>query len=243
VLVVLVGCVFAGVIALPLHRATSAVGDQYQPNHHLFYADRVSDAPAHDRAPKWKTLPEGEIVAGTRPAADGQRPPEPQPAAQANQANQANQWDPTFGWYRKDIQPLSPTRAPEAAVYHFTESDPAPNHVSLVTPEKVAERTARKYHPSPGAYVAPRRTRRQALVVGGGHNGLVSAAYLARTGLDVCVLERRAVVGGAAVTEEMYPGFKFSRGMRSAPCALRSALCALRSALPLSAACLRLLLM
>ncbi|HLF25196.1 MAG TPA: NAD(P)/FAD-dependent oxidoreductase [Anaerolineae bacterium] len=48
------------------------------------------------------------------------------------------------------------------------------------------------------------------LIIGGGHNGLVNAAYLARAGQRVLVLERRHLVGGAAVTEEMYPGFKFS---------------------------------
>lgn len=50
-----------------------------------------------------------------------------------------------------------------------------------------------------------------ALVVGGGHNGLTAAAYLARAGLSVAVLEKRHLIGGAAVTEELIPGFKFSR--------------------------------
>jgi phytoene dehydrogenase-like protein len=52
--------------------------------------------------------------------------------------------------------------------------------------------------------------RYDAIVVGGGHNGLVTAAYLARAGMRVCVLERRDVLGGAAVTEEIVPGFRFS---------------------------------
>ncbi len=49
-----------------------------------------------------------------------------------------------------------------------------------------------------------------AIVIGGGHNGLVAAAYLARAGKRVLVMERRHVLGGAAVTEEIIPGFKFS---------------------------------
>jgi len=48
------------------------------------------------------------------------------------------------------------------------------------------------------------------VVIGGGHNGLVNSAYLARAGKKVVVLERRHVLGGAAVTEEIFPGFKFS---------------------------------
>ena len=52
--------------------------------------------------------------------------------------------------------------------------------------------------------------RRDAVIVGGGHNGLVCAWYLARSGLKVTICERRAVIGGAAVTEEFHPGFRNS---------------------------------
>jgi phytoene dehydrogenase-like protein len=50
-----------------------------------------------------------------------------------------------------------------------------------------------------------------AIIVGGGHNGLACAGYLARAGLDTCVLERRHVLGGACVTEEVWPGHRVSR--------------------------------
>ena len=52
--------------------------------------------------------------------------------------------------------------------------------------------------------------RYDAIVIGGGHNGLISAAYLARAGRKTLVLEKRHVLGGAAVTEEVFPGFRFS---------------------------------
>jgi phytoene dehydrogenase-like protein len=52
--------------------------------------------------------------------------------------------------------------------------------------------------------------RYDVVVIGGGHNGLTAAAYLARAGRSVLVLERRHVLGGAAVTEEVFPGFRFS---------------------------------
>ena len=52
--------------------------------------------------------------------------------------------------------------------------------------------------------------RFDAVVIGGGHNGLVAATYLARGGLSVAVLERRSMVGGACITEELFPGYRLS---------------------------------
>jgi phytoene dehydrogenase-like protein len=56
----------------------------------------------------------------------------------------------------------------------------------------------------------PSSSKYDVIIIGGGHNGLTTAAYLARAGKNVLVLERRHVLGGAAVTEEVFPGFKFS---------------------------------
>src|SRR3954463_11834804 len=53
-------------------------------------------------------------------------------------------------------------------------------------------------------------TMYDSIVVGAGHNGLVAAAYLARAGQRVLALERREIVGGAGVTEELFPGYRFS---------------------------------
>src|ERR1700751_2768217 len=54
--------------------------------------------------------------------------------------------------------------------------------------------------------------RYDCIIIGGGHNGLVTAAYLARSGRKVLVLERRELVGGCAVTEEVWPGYRVSTG-------------------------------
>ena len=50
-----------------------------------------------------------------------------------------------------------------------------------------------------------------AVIIGAGHNGLVAACYLARAGRKVLVLERRELVGGCSITEEVIPGYRFSR--------------------------------
>lgn len=54
------------------------------------------------------------------------------------------------------------------------------------------------------------RNAYDAIVVGGGHNGLINGAYLAKAGLRTLVLEKRHLVGGAAITEELYPGYHFT---------------------------------
>src|SRR6267154_1815339 len=51
-----------------------------------------------------------------------------------------------------------------------------------------------------------------AIIIGGGHNGLICAAYLAKAGYSVCVLERQPVIGGAVITQEIVPGYKFDLG-------------------------------
>ena len=60
-----------------------------------------------------------------------------------------------------------------------------------------------------GSYATAMK-RYDAIVIGAGHNGLTTAAYLARAGKSVLVLERRHLIGGAAVSEELYPGFTYS---------------------------------
>ncbi len=58
--------------------------------------------------------------------------------------------------------------------------------------------------------MAHRSEKYEVIVIGGGHNGLVAAGYLAKAGKKVCVLERRHVLGGCATTEELWPGYKVS---------------------------------
>ena len=55
-----------------------------------------------------------------------------------------------------------------------------------------------------------------AIIIGAGHNGLVAAAYLGKAGKKVLVLEKRKTLGGAAATEEIFPGFKMNTGAHDA---------------------------
>ena len=71
-----------------------------------------------------------------------------------------------------------------------------------------------RYDPSPNPFILDQSTnsrKRDVIIIGAGHNGLTAASYLAKAGLDVLVLERRDKIGGAAITEEIFDGFKFSR--------------------------------
>ena len=81
-------------------------------------------------------------------------------------------------------------------------------HPLLVQPVEgpLTQHPSQPYH----AKEAPMNKPYDALIIGGGHNGLVCACYLAAKGLSVRVLERRGLVGGAAVTEEFHPGFRNS---------------------------------
>eukprot|EP01084_Bolivina_argentea_P118478 210209_1 len=71
-----------------------------------------------------------------------------------------------------------------------------------------------RYNPSPNPFYIPETSinkKRDVIIIGAGHNGLTAASYLSKAGLDVLVLERRDTIGGAAITEEIFEGFKFSR--------------------------------
>jgi phytoene dehydrogenase-like protein len=171
--------------------------DEFKPNHHIFYGERIFNV--KDPLPKWKTVLQGEVVEG------------PEHRTEYEPRTRRHGWDPRTGQYTRDVVNLSPPRAPELGNYIFTTQDPTQTHVAKISPEKVQERVRAKYTISREPYVPPSKTAYDVIIIGGGHNGLTSAAYLARKGLKVLVLERRHLVGGAAVTEEIVPGFKFSR--------------------------------
>lgn len=213
-----------GLIALPLSAVTTNlqggghVADCYKPNHHVFYANRVKDESSTDNLPKWKTVVDSEImgdnaetIAAAHRREQRQHRLASQHASQLN-GNTTSHYDSTTGIYRKDLHPMSPARQPEPGTQHFTTSELLPNNVTQITLEQHKQRINEKYNPANHtAYVAPKQPSYDIVIVGAGHNGLVSACYLAEQGLKVLVLERRHLVGGAAVTEELYEGYKFSR--------------------------------
>jgi phytoene dehydrogenase-like protein len=86
--------------------------------------------------------------------------------------------------------------------------------MTMTAPKTSSSPDAKAKKPAKGT-AAPKASSRadrtyDAIIVGGGHNGLVNAAYLAKSGLKVLILERRHLVGGAAITEELRPGFHFT---------------------------------
>lgn len=214
-----------GVVALPLSAAHDAA-DEYLPNHHIFYADRLDGRAVADDLPKWRTLPQGELLdndGGTvaqnslRSTASGLAQAASKVLHQREGGGGATR-EASTGRLAKDVLPVSPTRAPEPDRYQFTEADPLPNHRQIIEPEKVTERVRRKYErpTAPATWSGSAERERDVVIIGGGHNALTTAAYLSQKGLDVLVLERRHLVGGAAVTEELVPGYKFSRASVSA---------------------------
>ncbi|XP_037439042.1 pyridine nucleotide-disulfide oxidoreductase domain-containing protein 2-like [Triticum dicoccoides] len=93
---------------------------------------------------------------------------------------------------------------------------PAATRILLAGARRRVRGLSTSAEPSPSPSLSPSQLpsgkRWDAVVIGGGHNGLAAAAYLARAGRSVAVLERRGVLGGAAVSEsDLVPGFRFSR--------------------------------
>jgi len=182
-----------GFLLLNLNRLAgfpSALPDAYRPNHHLFYEERVVDV--LDGLPKWKTVLGGEVM--EEKSIDTPHPTQLQGSAHRPKDRVFSSDEHPLEWtpngVRKDVLPLSPARPPEPSIYHYTEVDPPINSHTKVSPEKIDERVQLKYLPSAGVHIAPAKTKREVVVVGGGHNGLISAAYLSKSGMDTLVLER-----------------------------------------------------
>lgn len=181
-----------GIFMLNLQRVPGfpALPDAYRPNHHVFYCERKIDV--LDGLPKWKTIVGGDVIGEVstgssrlvRQQGSAHRPED-------SKGDRPLEWTPRG--VRKDVLPLSPIRPPESDVYHFTENDPPMNSSTKISPEKIHERVQKKYFSSPGVYVAPTKTKREVVVIGGGHNGLIAAAYLAKAGIDTLVLERCSI--------------------------------------------------
>jgi hypothetical protein len=210
-----------GFVALNLKLAegytSNTIPDAYRPNHHVFYDDRVVDV--IDGLPKWKTVLEGQLLPeksdNNLPLADQNDIRLSLTRSNPNATQRGTEWlgssDGVNGKVRKDVLPLSPVRPVEQTIYHFPEVEFPANNFTKISDEMIQKRVKHKYYSSPGIYIAPSKQKRDAIIIGGGHNGLVCAAYLAKNGVDALVLERRNIIGGAAVTEEIIPGFKFSR--------------------------------
>lgn len=195
-----------GLYALPIYTnnidSNNDIADDYKPNMHIFYNDKVK--PINDSLPKYTEMYGSKLVVDNNKVHKHNY--------MENTTLHHTHYDINTGIYKRDILPYSAVKQPEPLQYKFTEYDIPNNHKTIVTTDKLQQRIKQKYiQANTSAFIKPTQTNYDVIIIGAGHNGLVSAAYLARAGLNVCVLERRHIIGGAAVTEELYPGFKFSR--------------------------------
>ena len=154
------------------------IEDIYHANHHIFYEERKEDV--KDSLPKWKTLIDGELIEKDRLGV----------VLNEKYDDGKQQRNDQTGQFRKDVLPISPGRKAIPKKYEFTENDPLPSQNTFISEEKLQERIEKKYYPSPGIFIPPLNKQRDVIIIGGGHNGLISAAYLAKKGLDVLLLER-----------------------------------------------------
>eukprot|EP01038_Epipyxis_sp_PR26KG_P005498 gene5498-7611_t len=194
----------------------------FPPTYHINYAKRTKDF--HDNLPKYEnTFGSNRLFnnnSNKKQDDDGNR---------INNHNNRNVDNPNY-----DIKLLHsdsfPIINPHIECYNDINQDPPINHHTKVSPQVLSERVKLKYNnPQLNSKIIQTKSnnkylgnsndnqstfennRYDAIIIGGGHNGLISAAYLAKAGFKTIVLERRHCVGGAAVTEEIIPGFKFSR--------------------------------
>ena len=164
----------------------------YIPSQHLYYTHRAKDI--CDGLPKWCSGIGSKRVAENKnesiPAADDCVYPSPS--------------TPQFTMFPI----IQHTAAPKT--YNHTYVDPARSVSLPISSDILSDRLSSKYIHSSTPYRV-QSSNYDTIIIGGGHNALTTAAYLAQEGIKPLVLERRPVVGGAAVTEEIVPGFLFSR--------------------------------
>lgn len=207
-----------GLVCLDTSCSKDRIEAQYYPNHHYFYPQRSADISDLDHLPRWETVLDSTLL-------NPVEPPTPYKvhdnvhSTSRSHTSRPTQWDPNSGQVRADVHPLSSSSTTFTPItpsaYEYPTTDPPASHTSAAASVPYAKRLERlhaKYWTSPaGSYIAPRQSHYDVIIIGGGHNGLVTAAYLAKAGLKPLVLERRPLLGGAAVTEEIVPGYKFSR--------------------------------
>src|SRR5450432_2365245 len=118
--------------------------------------------------------------------------------------------DARWIWLRGKRLRSDARRTPAAAMEHkealrAMQGELSKSSLDAVRTVTTSLRTARD-----SIFLESNMTKTDVVIIGAGHNGLTCAAYLARAGLAVRVVDRRKVLGGAAVTEELHPGFRNS---------------------------------